>query len=109
MLMVRYWYGWTPLVIVFTVIPLALPWLGLIALLLVAFVALGALAVLAGGIVFAPYMLSRTIRQHWRSRSATTGRMAPAFSAARTGAPTRLPAGATVLLANPPSEREHVT
>jgi hypothetical protein len=105
--MVRYWYGWTPLVIVLTVIPLALPWLGLIALLLVACVALAAVGAVAGGVVVVPYMLSRTISHHWRSRRATTRRPAPAFSSARTGASTRsLPAGATVILASPPSERE---
>jgi hypothetical protein len=31
-MMVRYFYAWTPLVIVAAVVPLSMPWLGLIAL-----------------------------------------------------------------------------
>ena len=56
--MVRYFYAWAPLAIVGTVVLLALPWLGLIALLVVALVALPALAI---AIVFAPYVLIRAI------------------------------------------------
>jgi hypothetical protein len=56
--MVRYFYVWTPLVIVGTVFFLSLPWLGLIALMIVSLVALAALAL---AIVFVPYMLSRAI------------------------------------------------
>ena len=49
--MVRYFYAWTPLVIVGTVVLLSLPWLGLIALMIFALVALVALAALALAIV----------------------------------------------------------
>ena len=52
--MVRYFYAWTPLVIVGTVVLLSLPWLGLIALVVFALVALAALAALAWAIVFVP-------------------------------------------------------
>jgi hypothetical protein len=45
--MVRYFYAWTPLVIVGTVVLLSLPWLGLIALMIASLVALAALAALA--------------------------------------------------------------
>ena len=38
--MVRYFYAWTPLVIVTTVVLLSAPWLGLIALMILSLVAL---------------------------------------------------------------------
>jgi hypothetical protein len=59
--MVRYFYAGTPLVIVGTVVLLALPWLGLIALMIAAPVALVALAALAWAILALPYMLGRAI------------------------------------------------
>jgi hypothetical protein len=49
--MVRYFYAWTPLVIVAAVVLLSMPWLGLIALMIVALVALAALAC---AVVFVP-------------------------------------------------------
>jgi len=67
--MVRYFYAWTPLVIVGTVVLLSLPWLGLIALMIFALVALVALAALAGAIVAAPYLLIRSIGRRWHGRS----------------------------------------
>lgn len=66
--MVRHFYALTPLVIVGTVVLLSLPWLGLIALMVFALVALGALAALAWGIVFVPYMLGRAIGRRWYMR-----------------------------------------
>jgi uncharacterized membrane protein len=67
--MVRYFYAWTPLAIVAAVVLLSLPWLGLIALMIVALVALPALAI---AIVFVPYMLIRAIGRRWQDRSAAT-------------------------------------
>jgi membrane protein implicated in regulation of membrane protease activity len=84
--MVRYFYAWTPLVIVGAVVLLSLPYLGLIALMiaaLIALVALVALAALASAAVFAPYMLSRTISRRWHSRSDASPRTAEALSPAR--------------------------
>src|SRR2546423_911390 len=103
--MVRYFYAWTPLVIVTAVVLLSAPWLGLIALLILSLVALAALA---SAIAFVPYMLSRAIGRRWRSRSGASPRPAPALSPADSGArPTRpMPAAATVLLANTRGERD---
>jgi len=81
--MVRYFYAWTPLVIVGTVVFLSLPWLGVFALMIVALVALVALAALAWAIVFVPYMLSRAISRRWHSRSAASPRTAVAGSPAK--------------------------
>jgi hypothetical protein len=75
--MVRYFYAWTPLVIVGTIFVLALPWLGLIALMLVALAALPALAV---AVVVVPYTLSRAISRRWHSRSGASPRTAAALS-----------------------------
>ena len=75
--MVRYFYAWTPLVIVGTVVLLSMPWLGLIALMILSLVALGALAALAWAIAFVPYTVSRAIGRHWRSRSGASPRPAP--------------------------------
>ena len=64
--MVRYFYAWTPLVIVGAVVILSLPWLGLIALMVVSLVALAALT---GAIVAGPYVLSRAVGRRWQGRS----------------------------------------
>ena len=80
--MVSYFYAWTPVVIVGTVVLLSLPWLGLIALMIVALLALGALAALAWAIVFVPYMLSRAISRRLHLRSSASLRTAPALSSA---------------------------
>ena len=106
--MVRYFYAWTPLVIVGTVVLLSMPWLGLIALMILSLVALGALAALAWAIAFVPYTVSRAIGRHWRSRSGASPRPAPALSPADSGVrPMRpMPAAATVLLANTRSESD---
>ena len=106
--MVRYFYAWTPLVIVGTVVLLSAPWLALIALMIVSLVALVALAELAWATVFVPYMLSRAISRRWHSRSSASPRAAAALSPANSDVrPIRsVPAGVAVLLANPPSERD---
>ena len=80
--MVRYFYAWTPLVIVAAVFILSMPWLGLIALVVAAIVALVALATLAWAVVFVPYMLSRAISRRWHIRSGASPRTAPALSPA---------------------------
>lgn len=84
--MVRYFYLWTPLVIVGSVAVLALPWLGLIAL---GVVVLVVAAALIWGIVFVPYAFSRSVIRAWHSR--LNASPCPA---------------ATVLLAHVPSERQ---
>lgn len=80
--MVRYFFAWTPLVIVGTVVVLALPWLGLIALMLVSLLALAALA---WAIVWLPLAVSRAISRRWHTttRSRPTPRTVPALSPAR--------------------------
>ncbi len=103
--MVRYFYAWTPLVIVGTIVLLSLPWLGLIALMVFSLVALAALAL---AVVFVPYMLSQAIRRRWHGRSGTSR---PTAAAARpvnsTVRATRsAPATATALVSNLPSERD---
>ena len=67
--MLRYFYAYTPFVIVGTVLLLSLPWLGLFALAVFALVALAALAALAWAIVAAPYMLVRSISRRWQQRT----------------------------------------
>ena len=105
--MVRYFYAWTPLVIIGTVVLLAAPWLGLIALVFFSLVAVVALGALAWAIVIAPYTLSRAIGRRWHGRSASSPRTAAALLPPNSGdRRTRVPAGATVLLANPPSKKD---
>jgi hypothetical protein len=79
-IMVRYFYAWSPLVIVGTVVFLSLPWLGLIALLIVSLVALAALA---AAIVLVPYMLARAIGHLWHGLSSASPQTATALSPAR--------------------------
>jgi hypothetical protein len=67
---VRYFYAWTPLVVVGTVVLLSLPWLGLIALTIAAIAAVAALAAFAWAIVAAPPAVGRAIGHRWHGRSA---------------------------------------
>lgn len=80
--MVRYVYAWMPLVIIAAVFVLAMPWLGLIALMISAIVALAALAALAWAAVSVPYMLSRAITRRLHIRSGATPRSASSLSPA---------------------------
>jgi hypothetical protein len=77
--MVRYFYAWTPLVIVMTVVLLALPWLGLIALMVFSLVALAALAFV---FVFVPYMLIRAVSRRWQGLSGASPRTVAVLSPA---------------------------
>jgi hypothetical protein len=67
--MLRYFYAFTPLVIVGTVFILSLPWLGLVALMVLVLVTLGALGAIAWALVAAPYLLIRSIGRSWHGRS----------------------------------------
>jgi hypothetical protein len=64
-----YFFSWIPLVIVGTVVLLALPWLGLIALFVFALLALAALAALVWAIVAIPLAVGRAIGRRWQGRS----------------------------------------
>jgi hypothetical protein len=66
--MVRYFYAWTPLVIVGSVVLLTLPWLGLIALMVFALAALAGLAALVWAVVAAPLAIARAVGRRWRQR-----------------------------------------
>ena len=108
--MVRYWYSLTPIVFVLAIIPLALPWLGLIALMLFALIPLAALGALALGILFVPHWVVRAVGRRRHNRS-DMRRLPATLSAARPSVrPSQsAPAGAVLLLANPPSESERLT
>jgi hypothetical protein len=75
--MVRYFYAWTPLAIVGAVVLLSLPWLGLIALMIVSLVALPALAI---AIVATPYLLIQAIARRWQGRTRALPQTAPVLS-----------------------------
>jgi hypothetical protein len=74
--MVSYFYKWVPIVIVGTVIILSLPWLGLIALMVVL---LAVVAALAWAIVSVPYMLSRAISGRGHGRIGESPQIAAAL------------------------------
>lgn len=79
--MVRYWYAGTPLVIVGTVAILALPWLGLIALMAVLLAAVGVLGALVWATLSALYALAhsalgRTVPRPSRGRAETSPKVA---------------------------------
>ena len=107
--MVRYWFAWTPLVVVLAVIPLALPWLGLIALMLFALIALVALVALAWGLVLVPHVLVRAVNRRRHPRGGTSQEGAPLPTVSPSLRPTgSMPAGAALLLANPPSDADRL-
>lgn len=64
--MLSYFYKLTPFVLVGAIVLLSLPWLGLIALIMVSLVALPALAF---AIVYVPYLLVRAIGRSWQGQS----------------------------------------
>lgn len=102
--MVRYFYAWMPFFMVTgTAVLVTIPYLALMALMVVA---LGLLAAFAWAIVRASALLSSAVSRHWRGRSDASLRTAglpPETSVVpRTRA---MPTGATVLMASPPSER----
>lgn len=99
--MANYFYKWIPVFILGTIFILGLPWLGLIAVIVVAGALVGALAALAFAIARAVGALSRAISHVWRPRSGATHGMARALSPAGSARrPTQLvPVG-------PPSERD---
>lgn len=104
--MLRYFWAWTPVVIVFgTAVILTIPYLALIVLLVVSLVAVAALA---RAIVSVAFMLSGAISRRWQGRSGASPGTAVAISPVTSGVrQTRsVPAGATALLANPPSDRD---
>jgi hypothetical protein len=79
--MVRYFYAWTPLVIVFgTATLLAVPYLALIALMVVSLVVLAALARAIASVL---HLLSRAIRRRWQSRASAGQRPAPILASVR--------------------------
>ena len=77
--MVRYFYGWTPLVIVAGTAVLLCSPLALIALMIVTLVPLAALA---RAIVSLTYVLSRAIHRRWPRRGGESPRTAAPLSPA---------------------------
>jgi hypothetical protein len=70
--MVRYFYAWTPLVLIATVVILTLPWLGVIALMVALLVAIAALAALAWTVVSAVHAVVRSVPRRSRLRVTQT-------------------------------------
>jgi hypothetical protein len=70
-MVVRYFYAWTPYVLVATALVLVLPWLGLFAL---AALALVVLAPLAWAVVTLPLLLLRAAEHLWHARRVATPR-----------------------------------
>ena len=106
--MLTYCYAWTPLVIVGSLGLLALPWLGLITLLVVAVGSLILLAGLVRAVLWLPFVAGRAIHRRWQARMDRPRRAdATVPWAARPGRqPTgSIPAGATALISKPRARR----
>ena len=74
-------YAWTPIaVVVGTAVVLTIPWLAVIALAIVVFLAAAALA---WAIVVVPYRLSRAVARAWRRRGGMSPQPAPTLLPAR--------------------------
>jgi uncharacterized protein (DUF58 family) len=67
--MVRYFYVWTPLVVIGALVLLSLPWLALIALMIAVTAMLAALTALTRAIVAAPVAAGRAIDHRFHRRS----------------------------------------
>jgi hypothetical protein len=75
--MVRYFYAWIPVVLVWALVILACPWLGLIALFTAVPIVLGALAAVVWALVSVPFMLGRAVARRLQSRHSAAPRTAP--------------------------------
>jgi hypothetical protein len=64
----RYFYAWTPPVLIGAVVLLSLPWLGLIALVIFALAVVAVLVALVWAIVAAPIAVGHAIGRRWRER-----------------------------------------
>ena len=78
--MANYFYKWTPLFVLGTVLLLGLPWLGLIALIVAVFVLVSTLATLGFAVAWAIETVSRALSRLWHGRTALGHGMAPALS-----------------------------
>ena len=109
-MMLRYWYSFSPLVVILTVAIFALLWLGLIALMVLALIAFAALGALAWGFVVVPQMLVRFVGRHLHSRSDAPRQPATLPAARpRVGTAQPMPARAALLVASPPPDSERLT
>lgn len=108
-IVLSYCYSWTPLVILMTVVLLALPWLGLIALFVFSLLVLGLLATLAWTVISVPRRLSLAVRNRWGARdsaslpAATATALSLDTSGVRPTGP--VPVAASVLFADRPADR----
>jgi len=106
-----YCYSWTPLVIVMTVVLLALPWLGLIALFVFSLLLFGLLATLVWTVIWVPRTVTLAVHDRWRVRDTANQRAATATpmalsldtSSVRPTAP--VPVTASLLFADRPTDR----
>jgi hypothetical protein len=90
--MANYFYKWTPVVVVGTIVLLGLPWLGLIALIVVAGAFVGVLGALALAIAWLVETVYRAFGRGLRELSGAVHSIAPALSPARsTPRPSQLP------------------
>ena len=79
----RYWFEWTPGIILLgavVVLPLA-PGFAMIGVVVVAFVALAALVALAGAILATPYLVVRSVRRRLAQRHESTEASVPIATA----------------------------
>lgn len=97
--MANYFYNWTPIVVIGTVLILGLPWLGLFALIFVASFVFAALATVALGLAWTIAAVGRAIGREWHRLSGASDGTAPAPRPS-VRRPTQLvPLGATVMFA----------
>ena len=86
--MMRYFYAWTPPAFVGAVVVLSLPWLGLLAVVILPLLTLAALAV---PLVYFPLVFGRAIQHHRQSRSGARRRTVAPVSPVTRQAPQRAP------------------
>ena len=110
--MVRYFYAWIPVVIVGAVCILSLPWLGLIALMVV----LAGAVALAWAIVSVPYRAGRAITSHRHGRRGARPRLAAALDVYSYAAPQIKPSAVSIsagsrdgVLGRPIPRQEHLS
>jgi hypothetical protein len=102
-----YCYAWTPLVVVGSVALLALPWLGLIALLVIVAGLLTLLAGLLTAVVWLPFATGRVLYRRWQAGAGRGFRpeAPPPWTRPPRPSSGSVPAGVTAVVSNPRSRR----
>lgn len=106
--MLSYCYSWAPLVVIGTLAVLALPWLGLVALMVLLLGSIALLGLVVSAILWPVLRVSQAIVRWWHGRSRESRQFDTAvpWITPRRQSNRSIPAGMTAFHADPQSRRD---